>query len=165
EARRLKKSDQVESLLNQAMVAQAKAVADAKGEAARKELDQQLLAEKEARIKAENEAKLNQQKYQALLQVAQKALAGRDYETAIARYGEAGKIYQTDAVLTGLKQAQDARDKANADALAAKQKKVEDQTKQATFTKLMNEGQTALAAKNYAVRSEERRVGKECRRG
>jgi tetratricopeptide (TPR) repeat protein len=54
-------------------------------------------------------------------------------------------------VLTGLKQAQAGLDKARADDLAAKQKQAEEQTRLANFQKLMNEGKTALTAKDYTT--------------
>jgi tetratricopeptide (TPR) repeat protein len=148
-AQRWKKSDQVDALLNQAMIAQSRAAADAKGDAARKELEKQLAEEKERRIQAENAAKVNQEKYLAVLRSAQKALADREYDAAILKYQEAGRICKTDVVLTGIQQAQAARDKAKADAALAKEKLLAEQTRLATFQKLMTEGQTAFAGKDY----------------
>jgi tetratricopeptide (TPR) repeat protein len=144
-ALRLKKTDQAEGLLRQATLATTK------DETARKDLELKLAADKDARLKAEAAAKLNHDKYQAALTLGQKALAGKDYSGAIAQFTEAGKHIQTDAVLTGLKQAQAGLDKAKADDLALKQKQADEQTRLANFQKLMTEGKTALTAKDYTT--------------
>jgi tetratricopeptide (TPR) repeat protein len=144
-ALRLKKTDQAEGLLHQATLAVAK------DDAGRKDLEGKLAADKEARLKADAAAKLNQDKYQAALLAAQKALADRDYKGALVKFTEAGNFLQTDAVLTGLKQAQAGLDKVHADELAAKKKQDDEQTRQANFQKLMTEGKNALTAKDYTT--------------
>jgi tetratricopeptide (TPR) repeat protein len=141
-ARSLKKTPAVEGLLDQALVGQARAQATAQGEQARRELEQRLAAEQERRRKADAEAKRNQDLYQAALQQAQKALAAKKYDTAIARYQEAGKVFRTDAVLTGLSAAQAGRGKAE---LELKAKSAEPQ-KAAEVKRLVTSGQAALAA-------------------
>jgi tetratricopeptide (TPR) repeat protein len=149
-AQRFSKDKATAELLSMALIAQAKANADVKGEEARKQLERQLALEKAQRLKAEAEAKINQEKYQLALQMADKALANREYDAAASKYNEAGKYFKTDAVLTGLKKAQTARDEAKAAAIAIKQKQLDQETRLANFQKLMGEGQTALAGKDYA---------------
>jgi hypothetical protein len=149
-AQRLYKDNATSELLSMALIAQAKANADAKGDDARKQLERQLELEKEQRQTAEAEAKINQEKYQLALQMADKALANREYDAAAIKYNEAGKYFKTDAVLTGLKKAQTARDETKAAAIAIKQKQQDQETRLANFQKLMGEGQTALAGKDYA---------------
>ena len=102
-ALRLKKTAAAEALLSQATIAGAKSDVD------RKNLERQLEEEKNARRKAEAASLVNQEKYLTALQIAQKAMVNRDYDSAIVKFNEAGKYCQTDVVLTGLKQAQAAQ--------------------------------------------------------
>jgi tetratricopeptide (TPR) repeat protein len=144
-ARGLKKTDAVEALLSQAMVGQARAQASAKGEQARRELEQRLAAEQERRRQAEVEAKRNQELYLGALQLAQKALAEKNYDVAVAKYEEAGKVFRTDAVLTGLSAAQTGRSKAS---LALKAKAAEP-LKAAEVKRFVADGQAALATGDH----------------
>lgn len=148
-ARRVKKTEAVEVMLNQALVGQAKALAQAKGDQARKELERQLAEEKLRRQQAELAAKRNHELYQQALALAQKALAGKQYELAISKYHEAAKIHRSDVVLTGLKQAEAGRDQALAAAAGDKQKQIEEQQRLANFQRFMKEGNAALAAKDF----------------
>lgn len=148
-ARRLRNSPEVETLLNQAFIGQARAQATAKGDAARQALERQLADEKARRIAAEAEAKRNQDLYTAALLLAQKALADKNYDLAAAKYEEAGKFYKTDLVLTGLRQAQNARAQTLAATAAAKQKAEEEQRNAGRFQKFMTDGRAALDARDY----------------
>jgi tetratricopeptide (TPR) repeat protein len=141
-ARRMKKTEAVEALLAHAMVEQAKASAQAKGDLERQELERKLALERQRRLQAEAEAKRNQELYQAALQLAQKALAEKNYEVAQAKYEEAGKFFKTDVVLTGLRKTRDLRQK-------HQEKNVEDQERSARLQKYLLEGQVALKAKKY----------------
>ncbi len=148
-ARRLRKTDAVEALLNQALVGQARAQAAAQGEVARRDLERQLAAEKERRFAAEAEAKRNQDLYAQALQLAQQAMAAKNYDAAAAQYEQAGKVYRTDAVLTGLRQAQAARTEARTQAALVTKKQAEGAQQATEATRLVGEGQAALAAGNH----------------
>jgi tetratricopeptide (TPR) repeat protein len=148
-ARRVRKTDEVEASLNQAIAAQAKATADARGAKALRELEEKLAQEKTLRQKAEAEAKRNQQLYLAALELANKALTAKNYPAARAKYEEAGKIFRTDAVLTGLRKIDEAQADAAAQAAAAKQKALEEERRTARLQKLMKEGEAALQAKQF----------------
>jgi len=213
-ARRVKKSDEVEKLAAQVQEAHARAEAQTKSQQAKADLEKKLAADKAARDKADAEAKQKQQQYQAALAQAQKAFAEKRYDEATAKYEEAGKLFRTDAVLGGIKQAQDAkahdtgaaadkakrqadyahaiqagrdawaarrfddaarafgdalrilpgdrdatafeqqalkaRDDARAVTDAEARRKADEEKRHADYTRLMNQGQTALAAKRYA---------------
>jgi tetratricopeptide (TPR) repeat protein len=140
-ARRLKKSDEVEKLAAQVQESQARADAEKKGQQAKAEAEKKMAAEKAARDKAEAEAKLKQQQYQTVLAEAQKALAEKHYDQAIAKYEEAGKLFRTDAVLAGIKQAQDAKGR---EATAAKEQQQAEKVRQ-----LVAAGRAATAKGQY----------------
>jgi tetratricopeptide (TPR) repeat protein/TolB-like protein len=148
-ARTLRNTDEVNRLLNTALVGQAKATAAKKGEAAKAELEKQLADEKLKREAAEAEAKKNGELYTQALKLAQDAMAQKKYAVAVAKYQEAEKIYKTDAVLTGLHAAQDAQAKERKDADAAFANQVTAQKRAADLKNFMTMGQTALDAKKY----------------
>jgi tetratricopeptide (TPR) repeat protein len=148
-ARRLKKSDEVEKLAAQVHDAQARAEAEKKGQQAKAELDKKLAAEKAARDKAEAEAKLKQQQYQAALAEAQKALGEKRYDQAITKYEEAGKLFRTDAVLAGIKQAQDAKARETAAAKEHAAAEADKAKRQAEYARAVQAGRDAYAARRY----------------
>lgn len=140
-ARRVKSTPAVENLINLAL--HQEALAKAKGDAERKQLEVKLAEERQRRKQAEAEAKRKQDAYQAALVFADKALAQKQYAVAEAKYEEAGKQFRTDAVLTGLRRAQAAR------AAETQQAKAE-ADKSARIKQLLAEGKTALDAKEFA---------------
>lgn len=147
-ARRLQKSDAAEALLAHAVTEQAKTIA--KGDAERQALEQKLAKERERRKLAEQEAKRNQDLYKAALDQANKALAQKEFDAAKFKFQEAGNVFQTDAVLTGLKQVEAARTKALADIDSARQKTLAEQEKAGRLQKLMSDSKTALSAQKFA---------------
>src|SRR5207248_5276799 len=89
---------------------------------------------------------LAEEQYKGALVAAQKALAVKNLDIAQAKFEDAGKLFKTEAVLTGLQQVQTVRS-----ALAAEQKKTEaDLAKSDTIKTLIADGKAALSAKNYA---------------
>ncbi|MCI0464360.1 MAG: tetratricopeptide repeat protein [Gemmataceae bacterium] len=154
-ARRLRKTDAVEALLNRAMADQAAALARAKGESERLALERRLAEERERRIKAEAEAKRNQALYQQALELAQKAMAAQNYDLAHAKYEEAARVFRTDVVLTGLREAETRRTEARARAERERTKQQQEQAKAANLRRLLAEGQAALATGKHdqAVKS------------
>lgn len=122
---------------------QAEALAKSKEEKA--EIERKLLVERERRRAAERQAKQNEENYKLALQLAMKALNERNYDVAQQKYEEAGKIYRTDAVLTGLRQVDDGRA-----ALLAAEKKQQAEAKKAERVKqFVADGNAALTANKY----------------
>lgn len=136
-AQRLKHTTVVERLIERTVELQAIEL----GKTNQAKLD----AERARREAAQLLAKQNDASYKLALKAGQSALATKDYETAQAKFEEAGKLFKTDAVLAGLKQIESARAAAAADAkkaeLAAK--------KEETIKQLLAAGNAALAAKKY----------------
>src|SRR5205823_2251374 len=121
------------------IIVQRQAEALGKTEQERTAITKKLDAERKRRTLAEEQ-------YKGALEAAQKALAVKNLETAQAKFEDAGKLFKTDAVLTGLQQVQTARS-----ALAAEQKKTEaDLATSDTIKTLVADGKSALLAKNYA---------------
>jgi tetratricopeptide (TPR) repeat protein len=148
-ARQLYKTDEVERLLTQAVESKARLEAQKKGDQAKAEFEKKLVEEKAQRDQADAEAKHKQQAYVAALEQAHKALLERRFGDAIAKYQEADKFFHTDAVITGLKQAQDGQARALVQAEADKQKKVNEQQHANEVKRLLTQGQAALNDKQY----------------
>jgi tetratricopeptide (TPR) repeat protein len=120
-----------------------------KGEEARLDAEKKLAEEKARRDKADAEAKKNQEAYVAALKDAQKAVTEKRYDQAIAKFDEAGKLFRTDAVLSGRKQAEELRDREKAQADAEKRKKEAEDKRTARIKALQGEGQKALDAQQF----------------
>jgi hypothetical protein len=167
-ARRLRATPEVDALIIQVQMEQTRAAAQKKGEQAQVEAERRLAAQDAARKQADAQARHNQELYAQALQQAQAALTAKHYDQAIARFQEAGKLFRTDAVLTGIRQAEEgrARDQAQADAArarnqaqadAARRKQMEDQQRaaeaqrkrQADYQAAMKTGRQALATRRY----------------
>ena len=146
-ARQLRPTPEADGLIQQAHQQQALAAAQQQGARAKAELEKRLAEEKAARERADAQARQNQERYNQALQAAQKALAEKHYDQAVAGFQEAGKIFRTDAVLNGMRQAEEARAKGLAAAELEKRKKAEEAQRLAEFQRLMKEGNAALAAK------------------
>jgi tetratricopeptide (TPR) repeat protein len=144
-ARQLRRTDEVDRLLNQALAEQAKTEALKKGAAEKAELERRLAEETERRKKAEAEAAHNRELYEQALSAAQKALADRNYDLADAKYQEAGKVFHTDVVLTSLQNVKQARAAATAD----QAKRDAEAKKDGEFRRLSDAGMAALNAKQY----------------
>src|SRR5262249_15068614 len=108
-ARQLQHSEEVDKLIAQANEGKARAEAEKKGAQAKAELERKLAEEKAQREKVEAETKRKQQAYTTALEQAQKALVEKRFDEAIAHYQQADKLFHTDVVTSGLKQAQDAK--------------------------------------------------------
>ena len=145
-ARRLSKTDAVEALLNRAMAEQAAAIARSKGEAERRELERRLAAERQRSQQAEAQAKRNQELYAQGLQLAQKAMADKNYEAAQAKYEEAARAYRTDVALTGQREAAARLAEVRSKAALEQKQKAEEAQKAETLRRLLQDGQAALAA-------------------
>lgn len=150
QARTLKKTDEVERLLSQALVQQARASAQQEGAAARVELERQLAAEKAQREEAETEARRNRELYTQALKRAKQALDDEHFDEATAEYENAGKLFKTDVVLTGLRQAEQGRSRQRAQAEAEKRKQEAEDRRAADLAQAMKDGQAALDAQRFA---------------
>jgi tetratricopeptide (TPR) repeat protein len=148
-AKSLRKTDEVERLIAQTQDARTLAAARKKSEQARLEAERKLAEEKKARDQAEAEAKRKQDAYLAALDKAQKALTAKNYDEALIHYQEAGKLFRTDAVLTGQRQAEELRQQARAQADAEARKRAEEEKKAAQVKKLLTDGKTAQDAKQF----------------
>jgi tetratricopeptide (TPR) repeat protein len=148
-ARRVRKTDAVEALLTSAMVDQARAAARAKGEQARRDLERQLADEKARSAAAETLAKANQQKYDQALRQARDALAGKRYDEAATHFQEAGRLFRTDAVLTGMRQVEQGRTQLQTQARQIEQKKTAEAQRASNVQRLSAQGRLALEAKQY----------------
>ncbi|MCI0378933.1 MAG: tetratricopeptide repeat protein [Gemmataceae bacterium] len=145
QAQALGKTDVLEALLQHAVVEQAKKTALAKGDTERKELEAKLALERERRKQAELDAKRNRDLYQQALGLAQKALAAGNFDVAQTHFQQAGKVFQTDEVLSGLRKV----DLGRADLEKVKKKAADEQQKSARVQKLLQAGNAALAAQKF----------------
>lgn len=143
-AQRLNRTPLVDNLLEETN--QRRAIAQGKTDAERKLLESKLQLEREKRKAAETEAKRSQELYLQALQLAQAALAKRDYVTAQAKFEAAGAVFKTDVVLTGLKQVAQARAQDDV-TLKAKQTAEEKATR---VKAMIADGQAALKGKQFA---------------
>src|SRR5258708_11468908 len=122
------------------MSVQAQAEAVAKTPADKTALERKFALERDRRKAAQTQASQNDAAYQSALQGAQQALTAKDYDTAQAKFQDAGKLFKTDAVLTGLKQIDAARAALAADAA----KTAADAKKADTVRQLLATGNAAL---------------------
>jgi tetratricopeptide (TPR) repeat protein len=169
-ARQLHRTDEIDRLLTQASDGKAKAEAEKKGAQAKSELERKLAAEKAQRDAMEADAKRKQDAYLAALAQAQKALVEKRFDDAIAHYKEADKLFHTDAVISGLKQAQDGKTRtafqADAEkrkledqkrAEAERQKRMAEDTKRAAADKAKADAQAKMAAEKARADAEARK--------
>jgi tetratricopeptide (TPR) repeat protein len=148
-AQRLSATKQADDLLRQAREQQALAEAERKGAQARAEAERRLAEQKKQNEQADAAAQRNQEAYQAALKKAQQAVAAKRYDEAVAAYQEAGKLYRTDVVLTGQRQAEELRDRERAQRDAEQKRQAEEAKKAAQVQSLLAEGQKALAAQQF----------------
>jgi tetratricopeptide (TPR) repeat protein len=148
-ARQLRNTDEVQRLLTQAVAEQARAEAEKKGARERDELERRLADEKARREKAEAEAEQNRKLYQAALELAQKAMSDKRYDVAVAKYEEAGKLYNSDVVLTGVRQAKALQVQEQESADAEKKKQEAEAKKADDLKRWKDAGKAALDAKQY----------------
>jgi len=148
-ARRIRASDEVERLLADALMDQARAQIRIQDASRVRELEAKLAQEQKHREQAEKEAQRNWQLYQATLQAAQVARQQRNFIVAVAKYQEAGKIFQTGDVVTGLREAQAAVEQQAR--LAADQKREAEDTarRSAALARLVTAGRAAEQARKY----------------
>jgi tetratricopeptide (TPR) repeat protein len=146
-ARRLRRSDEVDRLLGQALVGQARAAAQKKGEGAA--LEKQLAEEKAKREAAEAEARGKRESYTAALLGAQQALAEKRFDQALLKFQQAKLVYATDIVLAGLRQAEDGLARERAAREADQRRQAEEAKKTAEFQRLQQEARSALADRQY----------------
>ncbi|HMO35284.1 MAG TPA: hypothetical protein PKA06_04505, partial [Gemmatales bacterium] len=103
-ALRLQRSDLTERKLQAVLMEHARLEAKAHDAARLAELEKQLAQETARRKQAEEQAKANKAQYDAALALAVEAQKKRNYTVAVAKYQEAGKLFQTAEVMDGLRQ-------------------------------------------------------------
>jgi tetratricopeptide (TPR) repeat protein len=148
-AKNIRPGDEADRLLTAALVEQARATAQAQDAQARAELERRLAAEQERRRAAEAEAKRNQALYEQALAQARQALAAQRYEEAATQFRTASKIFPTDVVLTGLKQADQGQAALTARRQAEAEQKAQADRRAAEVQRLLTEGRAALAAQQH----------------
>jgi tetratricopeptide (TPR) repeat protein len=159
-ARQLRRTDEVDRLLQQALMEQAKAAVRREDAARAAALERQLAEEQARRRQAEEEARRNWQLYEQALAAAQAALDQQHYSLALAKFEEAGKLYRTDAVSAGLRTAQlklqeqaeaDRRAKAEAEKQRRRQAELEQRLTEARQAENQKNWPAALAAAAQAL--------------
>ena len=155
-ARQLKKTEKLDALLSQAIVAQARADADGRGATARKDLERQPAESKALQektkietVKPPNQVTEVQKKtevYQKAMADGRLALQNKHFDIAIQAFDQAQKIEPGDPTAAGLlQQAEKARADAQRDAAVAAEK----QKIKVAFDQAIKQGQDLLAAKKY----------------
>jgi tetratricopeptide (TPR) repeat protein len=145
QAKQLRSTPDVEKLLNQLLSELALINAQKKGPAAKAELERQLTREREQQQTAGE----NRHKYEAFLMQAQKDLPAAKFEAAIEQFNSAKKLFATDAVLTGLRQAESGLARQKAQEAARKDEIARKEQQPQLLKKQIADAESALAAKNY----------------
>jgi tetratricopeptide (TPR) repeat protein len=148
-ARHLRQTEESDRLLRQIHDGQALTAARKQGEQERAEAERRLAEERKKREQAETEARRKQEAHTAALKQAQQALAAKRYDEAIAHYQEAGKLFRTDAVLSGQRQAEQLRDQERARRQAEQRRQAEAARTAERVKSLLADGQKALDARQF----------------
>ena len=148
-AKMIRPGEEVNKLLNQ--VYQERELADArkKGEQASRDLARRLEEEKKRQEKADIEARKKEENYSSALKAGQAALKERKYDQAIGYFQDAGKLFKTDAVVSGLKTASELRDQAKAKADNEQRLKIEEEKRTTQLKKLLGDGARAMDVRDY----------------
>lgn len=148
-ARGLQTNDESQKLLDEARDRKAKAELEKKSADERAAIEKKLAEQKAIHAQTEAQAKKNQDAYNTALSAAQKALAEKRYDAAVAKYTEAGRLFQTDAVTSGLNRATQGLQAQQAAAAVEARHKQEAQEQAAQFRKLIDDGKAKLTAKEF----------------
>lgn len=105
-AKRINHTDEVDRLLTDTLMEQARAQAKAEDAARFAELEKKLAQETARRKQLEQQAQQNWALYQAALKQAQEAQRNKNLSVAVAKYQEASRLFQTQEVVSGLQSAQ-----------------------------------------------------------
>jgi hypothetical protein len=145
-AQQIRRTAEVEKQILEIKQEESLALARLKGD---KDAEKRLAEEKARQAQAEAASKKRQEDYTRLLNQAQQDLVAKRYDQAIAQYQEAGKLFRTDAVISGLRQAEQLRQHELAVKQAEANQKQEQEKRQAQVQKLLAEGQMAQVAGNF----------------
>lgn len=148
-AQQLRRSPEIEQQILNIKQEQSLAVARLKGDKERLEAEKRVAEEKTRQAQAEAANKTRQDSYSKLLKQAQQDLLDKKYDQAITQYQEAGKLFRTDAVISGLRQAEQLRSHELAVKQAEANQKQDQEKKLVQIQKLLADGQAALTAGNY----------------
>ena len=148
-ARRIHHDDEVERLLAETLMEQARTQAKAEDAAKFAELEKKLGQETARRRQLEQEAQRNWTLYQAAFKQAQEAYLTKNLSIAVAKYQEASRLFQTQEVITGLQSAQAALDQEQQQ-VALQKREVEEKThRSAEVAKWLAAGKSAEQARKY----------------
>ena len=129
-------SSETEKLL--AEIRQEEQLAAIKNDAARQAAEKKIADEK-----------ARQDRYQQQLKQAGDAVQAKKYDDAIAHFKEAQTLFSTDVVLTGLKQAEDLKVRAKADADKDQLARAAEEKRTAEVKRLLGEGRKAVDAQKF----------------
>lgn len=150
-ARQLRRTEEVERLLQNALMEQAKATVKKEDAAKLAALEKKLAEEKERRRQAEEEAQRNWKLYEEALAAAQNALQQQQYPVALAKFEEAGKLYRTEAVAAGLQTVQlKLKEQAEAEAKSKAQAEAQ-RRRDREFQQLLAAAQQAEGKKDWSA--------------
>jgi hypothetical protein len=145
QAKRIHNTPEVEKLLNQLLVEIAQANAAKKGAGAKAGLDRELSVERERRQAIDE----NRRQFDTLLLQAQKELQTAKFEAALDDFTAAKKLFPSDVVLTGLRQAEQGLAQKKAQEAAVKEQIARKEQQPELLKKMLADGDAALASKNY----------------
>ncbi len=148
-ARRIHHTEEVDRLLTETLMEQARAQAKAEDAAKFAELEKKLGQETARRRQLEQETQRNWGLYQAALKQAQEAHRAKNLSIAVAKYQEASRLYQTQEIVTGLQSAQAALAQEQQQ-VALQKKEAEEKLHRSTeVAKWLVAGKTAEQARKY----------------
>lgn len=148
-ARRIHNTDEVDRLLTETMMEQARAKAKAEDAAKYAELEKKLGQETARRRQLEQDAQRNWGLYQAAFKQAQEAHRIKNLSVAVVKYQEASRLFQTQEVVTALQSAQAALTQEQQQ-VALQKKEAEEKLRRSTeVAKWIVAGKSAEQARKY----------------
>ncbi len=148
-AKTLQPGPQIDQLLSAALNDQALANAAKKGPAERQKVEQNLATAQAQRQRADQLASANQAKHDAAIKAAHIAMDNKNYPEGKREFEIAARLKSTKESTDGIRWANDEIAKGQQASAAAQKAQQEQQKKDAEFTRLLNEGNQALNAKQY----------------
>lgn len=148
-ARKLKPSSEIEKLISNALVEQARADAEKKGDAEKKKLEAQLVQEETRNKQLEIENVKLKARYDAAFAKGQEAMKAKKFNDALTSFRLASATMQTDEAAAAVKQAQTELARANEQTALEAKKDAEEKQRAAMIAKRLTEGRNAMNAKRF----------------
>lgn len=150
-ASRLNPTDEIDQLLGETLLDQARAEAKSHGAGRLVEWERRLAQESARRKQAEEQARTNSVRYQAALASAQEAELSKNYAEAIAKYQEANKLFASNSVTQRLLAAQSALDQDRERLAQQKQIDEEKARRTAELAQLLASGKAAAQSNKWDI--------------